>query len=165
MAQHPDIRRFVETAIGALAASGQVRVARLCCGSRPIACALTLTSGQGAWGWKIAYDERFASGSPGVQVYLDLTQALLADSTIGFVDSCATPDHPMIDHLWRERLDVADWLIAAGPAPGAAFALACRLEAVRRRVGRWGRRLARGIQVPSRWHLSPITSTAANLPP
>jgi CelD/BcsL family acetyltransferase involved in cellulose biosynthesis len=132
MAQHPDILRFVETAIGALAASGQVRIARLCCQSQPIACALTLTSGAGAWGWKIAFDERFASGSPGVQIYLDLTEALLADPTIAFVDSCATPDHPMIDHIWRERLDMADWLIA--PAPGATFGLACRLEKVRRDI-------------------------------
>jgi CelD/BcsL family acetyltransferase involved in cellulose biosynthesis len=139
MAQHPDIRRFVETATGALAARGQFQVARLYCQSQPIACALTLKSGPGAWGWKIAYDERFASGSPGVQIYLDLTEALLADPTIAFVDSCATPDHPMIDHLWRERLDIADWLIA--PTPGATFALACRLEAVRRHAGMLGRKL------------------------
>src|SRR5216683_3685544 len=133
MAQHPDIRRFVETAIGTLAACGQIQVVRLSCQSRPIACAVTLKSGSGAWGWKIAYDEHFASGSPGVQIYLDLTEALLADTTIAFVDSCAAPDHPMIDHIWRERLDVGDWLITLRPS--ATFAVACRLEAVRRRAG------------------------------
>ena len=129
IAQHPDIRRFVESAIAALATSGQVRIAGLCCQSRPIACALTLTSGDGAWGWKIAYDEHYAAGSPGVQIYLDLTETLLADPAIGFVDSCATPDHPMIDHIWRERLDMADWLVAL--TPGVTFDLARRLEAAR----------------------------------
>jgi CelD/BcsL family acetyltransferase involved in cellulose biosynthesis len=137
IAQHPDIRRFVETAIAALATSGQIRVARLCCEARPIACALTLTSQHGAWGWKIAYDERFAGGSPGVQIYLDLTETLLADEAIAFADSCATPDHPMIDHIWRERLPMGDWLI--GLAPGTAFDLVRRLEAVRRRAGVWAR--------------------------
>ena len=145
MAQHPDIRRFVETAVGVLAASGQIQVARLCRQSQPIACAVTLKSGSGAWGWKVAYDERFAGGSPGVQIYLDLTEVLLADPTIAFVDSCAAPDHPMIDHMWRERLNMADWLIAL--APSAIFAVACRLEAVRRRMGA----LARSFRGATLW--------------
>jgi len=132
IAQHPELRRFVESAVVALAARGEARVARLLRRSQPIACALALTSGNGAWGWKIAYDERFAGGSPGVQLYLDLTAAMLADPAIAFVDSCATPDHPMIDHLWRERLPMADWLMAL--EPGATFDLACRLEAMRRRA-------------------------------
>jgi CelD/BcsL family acetyltransferase involved in cellulose biosynthesis len=133
IAQHPEIRRFVESAVAALAACGQAQAAQLRCGSRPIACALTLISGNGAWSWKTAYDERFASNSPGVQLYFHLTPALLADAAIAFADSCAVPDHPMIDHIWRERLDVADWLMAQ--RPGATFALLRRLEALRRRAG------------------------------
>ena len=42
--------------------------------------------------------------SPGVQLLLDVTQTLLADAGIARANSCATPDHPMIDHVWRERL-------------------------------------------------------------
>jgi CelD/BcsL family acetyltransferase involved in cellulose biosynthesis len=130
MAQYPAIRRFVENAVGGLAANGQIQVARLTCGSRTIASVLVLRSGATAWSWKIAYDEGFAAASPGVQAFLDLTEALLADASIAAVDSCAAPDHPMIDHLWRERITLSDWLIAA--RPGAAFALARRLEAARR---------------------------------
>jgi CelD/BcsL family acetyltransferase involved in cellulose biosynthesis len=139
IAQHAEIRHFVEAAITTLAANGQVRAARLSSQSKPIACALTLTSQDGTWGWKIAHDERFSAGSPGVQIYLDLTEALLSDPAIAFVDSCATPDHPMIDHLWRERLDMADWMVAL--SPGATFSLACRLEAARRHVGTLARKL------------------------
>jgi hypothetical protein len=47
------------------------------------------------------------------------------------IDSCATADHPMIDHLWRERLALCDRLIAVRPAP-FAFALACWIERLRR---------------------------------
>ncbi len=137
--QDPDIRRFVETAIGRLVARRQARVARLCCGSRPVAAALLLTSGDGAWGWKIAYDERFGGASPGVQIYLDVTEALLAESDVAFADSCAAPDHPMIDHIWRERLDISDWLLA--PAPGVTFNVACALETVRRHAGDFARNL------------------------
>jgi CelD/BcsL family acetyltransferase involved in cellulose biosynthesis len=139
IAQHPDVGCFVKTAMDRLAADGQARVARLSGGAAPIACAIALTSQDGAWGWKIAYDERFAAGSPGVQVYLDLTKALLADPSVAFADSCATPDHPMIDHLWRERLEMGDWLIAL--EPDVTFALLCRLEAGRSHILALARRL------------------------
>jgi CelD/BcsL family acetyltransferase involved in cellulose biosynthesis len=130
--QDPDIRRFVETAVTALANRGSAQIAQLMRGTQPIASAITLSSGRGAWGWKIAYDESFAAASPGVQLYFDLTTTLLADPAISFVDSCATPDHPMIDHLWRERLSLGDWLI--GLTPDAPFDRACRLETMRRRA-------------------------------
>ncbi len=132
IAQNPDIRRFVESAVMALANRGSAQVARLLRGTQPVASAITLSSGRGAWGWKIAYDESFAAASPGVQLYFDLTTTLLADPAIAFVDSCATPDHPMIDHLWRKRLSLGDWLI--GVAPNAPFDRACWLETMRRRA-------------------------------
>jgi CelD/BcsL family acetyltransferase involved in cellulose biosynthesis len=143
IAQHEDIARFVEAAIVALAARGEANVVRLASGAQPIACGITLRSGAWAWGWKIAYDERFAAASPGVQLYLDLTEALLADPGIAVADSCATPDHPMIDHLWRERLPLADWLVAL--TPGARFSLACRFETLRRHAIA----IARGIRARS----------------
>jgi len=135
--QDPESRRFAETAVNALAVRGQAGVARLVLGSRPIACVVTLQSAGGAWCWKIAYDESLARFSPGVQAMMELTDALLADDAVVFADSCATPDHPMIDHLWRERIAVADMMIAL--RPGAQFAVACRLESARRRGIAWAR--------------------------
>lgn len=98
-----------------LAHGGQVRAARLMVAGRPVAAGLALTSGDTAWFWKIAYDETFSRASPGVQLALDLTRALAADPAIRRVDSCATPDHPMIDHIWRERLAMADYLVTVVP--------------------------------------------------
>ena len=43
---------------------------------------------------------------------LDLTQSVLADPEITRMDSCTTADHPLIDHLWRDRLAIADRMIA-----------------------------------------------------
>ncbi len=77
--------------------------------------------------------DRFARASPGVQLMLDVTEALLAEPAIAQVNSCATADHPMIDHLWRERLPVSDRLIAVREPP-VPFSLVCRIEALRR----WG---------------------------
>jgi CelD/BcsL family acetyltransferase involved in cellulose biosynthesis len=126
-----NIRAFIEGAVHGLAADGKVRIDRLRIDRTAIAAAVTLRSGDTAWTWKIAYDESFARSSPGVQLMLNVTEALLADATIARVDSCATADHPMIDHLWRERLAVSDRLIAVRPSP-LPFGLLCRLEGLRR---------------------------------
>jgi CelD/BcsL family acetyltransferase involved in cellulose biosynthesis len=149
MVQEAGVRGFAEQAIGALAGRGAVRAARLCCGSRPIACILTLVSGTTAWSWKVAYDEDFAAFSPGVQAFLDLTAALLEEVGIALVDSCATAQHPMIEHLWRERLAIGDWLI--GLETDTSFAAARRLERTRRRLSALARKMraARQAIIPS----------------
>src|SRR6185295_11955007 len=126
------VRDFMERAVTALAASGNARIDRLKHGERTLAAAITLRSGNACWFWKIAYDETFARASPGVQISLDLTEALLAEPGIARVDSCATADHPMIDHLWRERLALADVLVAPGRDALPAFHVACKLETLRR---------------------------------
>jgi CelD/BcsL family acetyltransferase involved in cellulose biosynthesis len=137
LVQDPGLKRFAETAVDALAWQGQAGVVQLLLGSQPIASIVTLQSGGGVWSWKIAYDESLARFSPGVQAMMELTDTLLVDDTVAFADSCATPDHPMIDHLWRERLAMADLMITL--RPGAGFSAACRLESARRRVTAWAR--------------------------
>ncbi|HUI96870.1 MAG TPA: GNAT family N-acetyltransferase [Xanthobacteraceae bacterium] len=141
-AQSAAIRQFMETAVTGLAANRQARVARLVHADRAVAAGIVLTSGRGAWFWKIAHAEDAARASPGVQLTLDLTAALLGDPAIAWCDSCATADHAMIDSIWRERRPMADALF--GLAPGRDFALACRLERLRRGailLGRGARRL------------------------
>jgi len=131
-AQDGEVRRFIEQAVTGMSAEGKAFVAQLRHGDATIAAALTLKSGDTAWFWKIAYDERAARASPGVQITLDLTEALLADTAIARTDSCAVAGHPMIDHVWRERVVLADYLIALGPNAARNFALASSLESLRR---------------------------------
>src|SRR6185503_1822069 len=130
--QSTDVLHFVQSAIAALAAEERVRIDRLTRGGMPLAAAITLRAGDCAWFWKIAYDEAHASASPGVQLTLDLTKQLLADEKLAQTDSCATADHPMIGHLWRERLALTDLLIAPGSGSLAQFRVARHLEALRR---------------------------------
>jgi CelD/BcsL family acetyltransferase involved in cellulose biosynthesis len=127
-----DVRKFMQAAVLALAGEGKARIDRLLVDARAIAAIVMLKSGPAVWGWKIAYDESFARFSPGVQVLVDVTERLLEDATVARADSCATPDHPMIDHIWRERHVLADRLIRIGPDKAATFALACALEAALR---------------------------------
>ena len=120
---------FVRTALHGLASEGKVAVNRILIDGGAIAAAITLRSGDAAWFWKIAYDERFARYSPGVLVSLAVTENLLDSAEVMRADSCAPADHPMIDHIWRERLPLCDLMVALRPQ--APFRLAQRLEKLR----------------------------------
>ena len=129
----PNIRAFVENAVTALAAAGKARIDSVLLNGCSIAVGITLLDGDSAWFWKIAYSEGLSRFSPGVQLAFDLTEALLRDESIARADSCATAGHPMIDHLWRERLALSDRLIAVKPSV-LPFTLVCRIEALRRKA-------------------------------
>jgi hypothetical protein len=142
----PAVAAFLDTAVTRLAAEGKARIARLSLDGRAVAALIVLRSGATAWAWKIAYDETAARFSPGVQLLVSVTESLLHDDTVTGADSCAAPDHPMIDHIWRERLTLSDRLIDLGGGTGTRFALARLLETARRRaIGaakssrKWGR--------------------------
>jgi CelD/BcsL family acetyltransferase involved in cellulose biosynthesis len=121
---------FMRAALQGLAREGKVAVNRILIDGRAIAAAITLRSADCAWFWKIAYDERFARFSPGVLLTIALTESLLDDNELARVDSCADADHPMIDHIWRERLPLCDLMVAVRPQ--APFSRARRLESIRR---------------------------------
>jgi hypothetical protein len=118
--------------VSALAAEGKASVARLALDGRAIATIVTLRSGDSAWCWKIAYDEAYSRSSPGVQLLLDVTDELLADASVARADSCATADHPMIDHIWRERLALSDRLMCVAKCDPTLFAHLCKMESLRR---------------------------------
>jgi CelD/BcsL family acetyltransferase involved in cellulose biosynthesis len=102
---------FIRRAVPALAATGQCEIVSLHAGETPVAAAIVLRHRDRAFYFKLGVDERFAKYSPGVQLTLDLTRHLCADPSISTVDSTASPDHPMINPIWRGRLAIGDVLI------------------------------------------------------
>jgi len=102
---------FIRRAAGALADTGQCEIVTLRAGATPIASGIVLRHQIRAFFFKIGVDERFAKYSPGVQLTLDLTRHLCADPAIASADSTASPDHPMINPIWRGRFAIGDVLI------------------------------------------------------
>lgn len=128
-ASHEDIRNFIAAAVSGLAAEDKVAINRIFIDGSAIAVTIMLRSADTAWFWKIVYDENFAQHSPGVVLTFAVTEDLVEDTTLVRTDSCAAADHPMIDHIWRERLTLCDRLIAVRPL--APFAAVRRLEMLR----------------------------------
>ena len=93
-----------------------------------IAMLATFLTPPGAFSYKTAFDERYARFSPGVLLQRE-NLAILQRDGIAWTDSCAAADHPMIDHIWRERLPLCDLMVALRPQ--APFWAAQRLESLR----------------------------------
>jgi CelD/BcsL family acetyltransferase involved in cellulose biosynthesis len=80
---------------------------------RAIAMLANFITAPGAFSYKTAFDEAYARFSPGVLLQQE-NLAMLDRSDIAWCDSCAAQDHPMIDHIWRERRAIARISIAIG---------------------------------------------------
>ena len=106
---------FIRRATRALAGYGQCEIVTLYAGDTPVAAGVVLRHQDRAFFFKLGVDERFAKYSPGVQLTLDLTRHLCADPAIASADSTASPDHPMINPIWRGRLAIGDVLIPLRP--------------------------------------------------
>lgn len=118
---------FAQSLHGA-AARGRLERLQLTLDDQPIAMLASFLTPPGAFSYKTAFDERFARFSPGVLLQRE-NLALLDRPEIAWADSCAAADHPMIDHIWRERRAIGRLSIAiGGKARRALFAQMVRAE-------------------------------------
>lgn len=83
-----------------------------------IAIKLDFFAGDGAFAFKIAYDEEYSRFSPGVLVELEGICRVHDNPHLHWMDSCAIPDHPMINRLWTERRTMQNLVIATGRGRG-----------------------------------------------
>jgi CelD/BcsL family acetyltransferase involved in cellulose biosynthesis len=132
---------FLRTLFQQAHAAGGLRLLGLFLGDQPVAMTCNLQHGRGGVAFKTAYDERYARFSPGVLLECHNIRRVAADPTCAWVDSCALPDHPMLNRLWLERRAMHTVLIPTGRFPGdlvlASFPLL-----------RWFRRLFRRRKAP-----------------
>jgi len=128
LAATPETRRLFHEALGGAAARGRLERLSLALDGAPIAMLATFLTPPGAYSFKTAFDERYARFSPGVLLQRE-NLSILGRSGIAWSDSCAAADHPMIDHLWRERRAIGRLSIAiGGPARRALFGALLRKE-------------------------------------
>lgn len=89
---------------------------------RAIAMKCDLLAGAGAVAFKIAYDEDYARFSPGVLLEIEHLRRLHAPGAPAWMDSGAAADHPMIGHLWRDRIAIETLVVPTGRAGALAVA-------------------------------------------
>jgi CelD/BcsL family acetyltransferase involved in cellulose biosynthesis len=144
MALNDSDRAFVCTAAQLGFARGQMRLHGLFLDGRPVAMLLCFLAGSGGFAFKIAYDEALAKYSPGVQMMLDILACMHSDSRLSWMDSCAEPDHPMINRLWTDQKVIESVLVSTehwlGDLAVAAFPAGQRLVRLFRGFAGFGMR-------------------------
>lgn len=113
IASHQATTRMFKEALFGAATQGRLERLTLTLDDEPIAMLANFITPPGAFSYKTAFDERYARYSPGVLVQRE-NLALLDNPAIDWCDSCAAADHPMIDHIWRERRAMGRISIAIG---------------------------------------------------
>ena len=96
-------------------AQDKLSIIKLRLDDAPVAMMITfLARPFGNFTYKIAYDEAFGKYSPGVLLELAYLQRFLGGDTTagGWSDSCASEDHPMINKLWRERIEICSMKVS-----------------------------------------------------
>lgn len=110
---------FIRAAAADLGAQGRFEIVELTLDGKTIAAGLLVFQQDRAFFLKIAYDETMGRVSPGVQLTLELSRYFAERPDVALVDSTARAGHPMIDHIWSDRLAIGDMLIPThrGPLP------------------------------------------------
>lgn len=138
LASRPHDAAFFHEACAAAFASGRLHMLRIDLDGRAIAMLVNFRHGEGAFSFKIAFDEALGRFSPGVLIEIANLHAVQSDPAIVWMDSCAAAGHPMIDSLWAERRTIVQYRIAlrgkglTRARRSAAFALADGVDAISR---------------------------------
>lgn len=145
LAAKAESRAFLAAALDRAFDAGALDFHRLAVNDRPIAMIVNFNGGGECYSFKIAYDEEFARYSPGVMLEIEMMRALEKREGLFFVDSCAAPDHPMINSLWRERREI-EALNVSGARAGARtiFRVLTGLERLGERLRRKTKEAAGG---------------------
>jgi CelD/BcsL family acetyltransferase involved in cellulose biosynthesis len=108
---------FVSIAQAAFA-RGRLTMFALRLDGKPIAMKCNFISEPGSFAFKIAFDENYSAYSPGVLLEIENISRFHAQRQVEWMDSCAVPEHPMINRLWPDRRAIKSVLIPTGKKAG-----------------------------------------------
>jgi CelD/BcsL family acetyltransferase involved in cellulose biosynthesis len=114
MSCRPRDREFFTELLRRAFRRGRLQMITLRLDGQPIAMKCNLLAPPGAFAFKIAYAEGLAQYSPGVLLELENIRRLHDEAHVQWMDSCAVPGHPMIEHLWKQHRLIQSWVIPLG---------------------------------------------------
>jgi CelD/BcsL family acetyltransferase involved in cellulose biosynthesis len=110
MASRPEHAQFFRDVCTDFARRGCLQMRSLEVSGTPVAIKCSLISGNVVFCFKSAYDERFASSSPGYQLEVGDMECFASEGRL-WQDSCTDPYNSMINRLWPGRRTLANILI------------------------------------------------------
>ena len=104
--------RWLEEVLRAAFARGRLDLLALRRGGQAIAMKVNFLAADGAFAFKIAFDEAWAKYSPGVLLEIENVRRIHGRKDVVWMDSCADAHHPMANRLFSERRVYEDILFA-----------------------------------------------------
>ncbi len=111
-------RRFFRAITAEAARRRRLMMLALAVGGRTVAMKCNFLAHDGAFAFKIAYDEEYARFSPGTLLELQNIREFHRRPELRWMDSCAESDHFMANRLWLDRRGIASVLTTTGRATG-----------------------------------------------
>ncbi|QDV25635.1 GNAT family N-acetyltransferase [Aureliella helgolandensis] len=108
----PQQSAFLRSAASELASENRLMGLTLSFNGEPIAMKLNFLTHDGGFAFKIAFHPDWAKHSPGTIMEKLNVVKLHEHPRLRWMDSCAAPNHPMIDALWPERRTLQSLTIA-----------------------------------------------------
>ena len=120
MASRPEHAQFFRDVCADFARRGCLQLRSLEVSGAPVAIKCSLISGNTVFCFKSAYDERYASSSPGYQLEVHDMECFATEGR-SWQDSCTDPHNSMINRLWPGRRSLANILIPPSRRAKAAL--------------------------------------------
>ncbi|MFK7769452.1 MAG: GNAT family N-acetyltransferase [Mariniblastus sp.] len=114
LASNESTKTFYEQLIRESAEDGKARFLSLKLDGRPIAMLSDIQSGNVVFSYKTAYDEEFASFSPGQQIEVKNLEYLHRDG-IALGDSCTVSNNSTINRIWGQKLTFQNLILSLTP--------------------------------------------------
>lgn len=107
-------RAFFTEMIQQLHRLDKVQMLALRLDGNAIACKCNLITGQTVFAFKIGFEESYGRYSPGVLLEIENIRQFFERRSFQVMDSCADPDHPMINRMWKDRRCIQSLLVSTG---------------------------------------------------
>ncbi|HUQ26041.1 MAG TPA: GNAT family N-acetyltransferase [Burkholderiales bacterium] len=158
LACREDDRRFVAAIFPEAFRRGRLLITGLDLAGKPLARHCMIAGGEGAFTFKIAYDETYASCSPGILAEVDNVRQFLETPGPRWVDSNTSRENTSYGRVWKDRRTFQR--VAVGLRGAGRFAVAALpfLRLTRRALGRVALR-QHGLNGPMKRGRIPVPQT------
>jgi CelD/BcsL family acetyltransferase involved in cellulose biosynthesis len=93
---------------------GRLHMVGIDCERTPVARRFTILAGDGSFAFKTAYDETYASYSPGVLAELLCLREFHRLDGAQWMDSYTDPDNPTVNRMWQDRRSMQHVAVGVG---------------------------------------------------
>ena len=106
--------RFGREVLGEAHRRGRLHMVGIDCERTPVARRFTILAGDGSFAFKTAYDETYATYSPGVLAELLCLREFHQLEGVQWMDSYTDPDNPTVNRMWKDRRSMQHIAVGVG---------------------------------------------------